>query len=163
MTFVTAELADLLLQDGMPKKQRDIHLIICDAGGTAVTKKATAKAMKLRKALYDAQNTGNVKREARLMKEFKIFKQNTLSEGYTFVPLSKNNEKKMALLFAAQLADELKNLKDTHFRIISYSKPVSQVFPPPNLNNPTPIWLDEYQKNGKIRTIPAPGHEITWR
>ena len=140
--------------DGLPKAQREIELLVCHAGESVNTRANARKLLALQ-----AKATGYKNRGKAIPKSLKTKFAATAAKGQApqFFE-SAANAAKLLLPMAAQLTQALKDRGFTHFSVISYKAPVSQ------LVNGKTVYLDLSAKGGRWGTpiSKAPGYRVAW-
>lgn len=135
--WTAAQLADLLVQDGLHKDQRDIELLVCHAGESVNTREGGTKLMAIAQQASAAKSQGNNNKVETLRKKFE-----SLSAKQQQPVFFETNPEKLLLPMAAQLSQALRERRFTHFRIISYKCPVAQFSPDGH------VYLDLRPKGG---------------
>lgn len=115
-----SQVAKMLKADNLPTDQREIELLVCNAGESVNDKKRAAKLEDLFGKLTDAKAAG------KNIDAIKAQYNRSILKSTAPQPFEKDPEK-LLLPMAAQLAQALKLEGFTHFSIISYMCPVSTV------------------------------------
>lgn len=146
------QLAALLAADKLPLDQRDIELLVCHAGESVNNKTAGAKLLsifdKFKKAQQDKQDT------SALQKQYE-----TVHKGSSAPTLFESDPERLLVPLGAQLAQALKDLGYSHFRVICYKCPVRQ------MSHGGEIWLDLSSKGGssESRAKDNPKYQVIWQ
>ena len=114
-----SQLALMLEADGLPKDQRDIELLVCHAGQSVNDKATASKLLKIfsKSEAAKAQGKGTGAFDAKYAE--------AAAKG-TKPRFFESDPEALLIPLAAQLAQALKRLGYTHFRVISYKCPVAQ-------------------------------------
>jgi hypothetical protein len=136
-SWSAAQIAEMLLKDGLSKEWRDIELLVCHAGESVNTKTAGDKLLAIRTQAKAAEAIGKTGRVAQLKAKFEAF-----ARAHNKQRFFESDPERLLVPLAAQLAMALRSLKFTHFRIISYKCPVAQYRGGPH------VYLDLTLKGG---------------
>lgn len=146
------QLARMLEADGLPKDQREIELLVCHAGESVNDKKTGAKLLNINSQAQAAKAQG--KSIDKLVGLFsKVAGKGT---GPSFF---ESDPEKLLLPLAAELAQALKHLGYTNFRVISYKCPVAQY------SEDGEVYLDLTKKGGRwgVKAKLHPTYRVVWQ
>lgn len=147
-----SQLALMLQADGLPKDQRDIELLVCHAGESVNDKVTGSKLLKILAKFQIAKS------QDKSTKEIKDKFDEVAKKG-SKPSFFESDPETLLLPMAAQLAQALKLLGYTNFRVISYKCPVAQY------SQNGYVYLDLRAKGGQwgVKASDHPTYRVVWQ
>jgi hypothetical protein len=145
------ELATLMLNDGFKNTHRSVELLVCHAGESITSEKASEQRMAIYHQFKDAKTAGNDVKAGKLAKKF----DQVAAKGPK--PSLFNHEGQVIPL-CAQFVQELKNLGFQYVSVTGYKAPVCQYY----AEGAGQVLLDLESKGGRWGEPATPEYTVKW-